>query len=476
MQPKEFFPQFEQSNFSLLISLEPGTSLSANDAIIKQIEDILKSEQRINYFFASVGRSTEDQLSYYLEDSQTEHLAEIKVAIHPQYSTAEVINSLRTKIAKLPIDFVFKRGDNELLSFLDLGESGLKLRIYGSEYESIEKIAEEVYSHLQAHELFYDISASHKNKAPFIHMKVNREALALYRVDVSTIARALKTYIAGDKISDFYIFSDKIDISLKSESDVDLNELLQMQIISDGNLYPLRTFVQAEERYMPLEIEHINQYQVLSFSLLADGSFQEALLQLQLLIDDIGQQDGVFLKIEGINQQIDESLHSLILALIFAILLVYMILASQFESFLLPLIIMFTVPMGLIGVAGALLISGTSINAMSTLGMIILAGIIVNDAILLVDRINKLHQNGLDLDTAIMDAAQTRFRPILMTTLTTVFGLLPLALAIGSGAELQSAIAISVIGGILSATFLTMIFIPLIYSVLVKDKKQMRKL
>jgi HAE1 family hydrophobic/amphiphilic exporter-1 len=151
-----------------------------------------------------------------------------------------------------------------------------------------------------------------------------------------------------------------------------------------------------------------------------------------------------------------------------------MILASQFESFLLPFIIMFTVPMGLIGVSIALYITDTSLNVMSTLGMIILSGIIVNDAILLVDRINRLHRQGSSLYDSIMDAAKTRFRPILMTTLTTVFGLLPLALALGSGAELQSAMAVSVIGGMLSATFLTLLFIPLIYSVLIKDKNSYR--
>lgn len=467
---KEFFPEFEQPTFTILLKLEPGTSLSSTDEIVRNIETKLESDHRVKDFFSSIGRSTDDKLSYYLERSTTDHLAEIKVNIHKRYKAEDVIDTMREKLIKLPVEYGFTRGDNELLSLLDLGEMGLVLRIYGSQFDKMEALATQVNRRIIESDTFYDVKSDYDNKTPYIHMKINREALALYNVDVANISRAMRTYVAGDKISDFHLFSDKIDITLQSDESLDLGELLKMNIVSGGNLYPLATFVTAAERQMPQEIEHINQFRVLSTRMKFHGSINNALSELEAIRSEFDEQEDQFLRIEGLNEQIDESLHSLLLALAFAILLVYMILASQFESFLLPFIVMFTVPMGLIGVALALLLTQTSINVMSTLGMIILAGIIVNDAILLVDRINRSHRGGMALREAILNAGRVRFRPILMTTFTTVFGLLPLALAIGSSAELQSAMAVSVIGGMLSATFLTLLFIPLIYSILVKDK------
>jgi HAE1 family hydrophobic/amphiphilic exporter-1 len=473
-QNKEFFPHFEQPTFTLLLNLESGTALNSTDEVVREIEKMIENDGRVRNFFTSVGRSTEDKLSYYLEESKTEHLAEIKVTIDQRYETEDVIHSLREKVKKLPVKYNFNRGDNELLSFLDLGETGLTVRIYGSDYPEMEKIAEKIHEKILANDTFFDILANHENQSPSMRLKIKRDALNLYNVDVNTISNALKTYVSGNKISDFYLFSDKIDITLKSEDILDLDALLKMNIVANGNLYPISAFVDAEEQQIPQEIEHSNQFRVISISVKFNGTIKNAVAQLENIISENQDKNNVFIKIEGLNEQIDESLHSLIIALIFAILLVYMILASQFESFLLPFIIMFTVPMGLIGVSIALYITDTSLNVMSTLGMIILSGIIVNDAILLVDRINRLHRQGSSLYDSIMDAAKTRFRPILMTTLTTVFGLLPLALALGSGAELQSAMAVSVIGGMLSATFLTLLFIPLIYSVLIKDKNSYR--
>ncbi|MDD3050896.1 MAG: efflux RND transporter permease subunit [Candidatus Cloacimonetes bacterium] len=469
VQNKEFFPNFEQSYFTLLIKMDPGTSLSSTDEIVARVEDILAADKRVKDFFTSVGRSTEDRLSYYLEESTTEHLAEIKINIISDYKTDAVMNKLRTMLKDLPGEYTFKRGDNELLSFLDIGSSGLMVRIYGSEYEKMAEIAKTIQRKISEIPDFYEVNGDFDNQIPYIHLKVNREMLSLYNVSESLLATTLKTYISGNKISNFYQFDNQIDITLKTKNTLNLQELLKANIIQNGNLYQIGQFVTAEERLMPQEIEHIDQYRVMSVSLKYRGNIQNAVSKLEMISDEFTKiDDKVFLRIEGMNEQIDESLKSLILALSFAILLVYMILASQFESFLLPLIIMFTVPMGLIGVAAALFISQTSISVMSTLGMIILSGIIVNDAILLVDRISQMRKAGNNVYDAIIDAAKSRLRPILMTTFTTVLGLLPLALAIGSGAELQSAMAVAVIGGMLTATFLTLIFIPVLVSIVLK--------
>jgi HAE1 family hydrophobic/amphiphilic exporter-1 len=177
---------------------------------------------------------------------------------------------------------------------------------------------------------------------------------------------------------------------------------------------------------------------------------------------------GYSVKLAGETEEMKESFASLRFALILSIILVYMIMASQFESIIQPFIIMFAVPLSLIGVAWALVVTDTSMNVVVILGMIMLGGIVVNNGIVLIDYINILRSKGVGVEEAVMQAGKTRLRPILMTALTTILGLLPMALAIGKGAELRSPLAISVMGGLLVATFLTIFVIPAIYLVIDK--------
>jgi len=231
---------------------------------------------------------------------------------------------------------------------------------------------------------------------------------------------------------------------------------------------PLCALVTAKHVKSFEEIKRADQTRRFTISTSYSGKMDAALAELDKIVAG-SKEEKVHFSVEGVNNEINGSLKSLLYALLFAIVLVYMILASQFESLKLPFIVMFVTPMGIIGVVFALLLSGTAISIMSTLGMIVLSGIIVNDAILLVDYINQLRKKGETVRKSVMQAAQTRLRPILMTTFTTVLGLLPLAIGLGSGAELQSAMAVAVIGGMLTSTFLTLILIPILYTVFERE-------
>jgi HAE1 family hydrophobic/amphiphilic exporter-1 len=178
---------------------------------------------------------------------------------------------------------------------------------------------------------------------------------------------------------------------------------------------------------------------------------------------------GVMASLSGQEEEMARSLRSLLMAMGLAIFLVYLVMASQFESFLHPFVIIFTLPLGAIGVIVALFLTGTSINIVAMIGMVMLAGIVVNNAIVLIDAINQRRNEGMDKHAAILDAASSRLRPILMTTATTVLGLAPMALGLGEGAELRGPMAITVIGGLVMGTFLTLLVIPVVYSLL--DRK-----
>jgi HAE1 family hydrophobic/amphiphilic exporter-1 len=464
---KEFFPTFEQHQFTIHIKSEAGTPLEKTNLITKKIESILSKDERISGYFTSVGKSTEDRLSYYLENTSSENLAEIKVNIKKEFSSAEIIADYGSVFRDFPAVLTFRVGDNILASVLDYENSGLKLVFEGNDFKVMKKTALKLKKSILQNKNFTNIHTNFDSELPMIQLTVNRENATYYQVPIKTISRLIRMNVSGDKVSEFREFDKTFDITLKIDDQQTLDNLLNQMIKSPVNNIPLRLLVKVKRSKQLEEIERKNQNRRLTISFDYKGKLSKTLKKLQQLIDKT-QQTKIRVSVEGINNEIQNSLHSLSYALFFAIVLIYMILASQFESLKLPFIVMFVVPMGIIGVSLALVLTGTSINMMSTLGMIVLAGIIVNDAILLVDYTNQLRKKGFSAYDAIVKSSKTRLRPILMTTFTTVLGLFPLALGIGSGSELQSAMAISVIGGILASTFLTLILIPILYLIFEK--------
>jgi HAE1 family hydrophobic/amphiphilic exporter-1 len=203
---------------------------------------------------------------------------------------------------------------------------------------------------------------------------------------------------------------------------------------------------------------------------LAFGDLGAAVVEAQAIIDRTPMPSGVSAMVSGQNEEMQESFRSMQFALALAIFLVYLVMASQFESLIHPLVIMFTIPLALVGAVLALFITGTTVNVVAFIGIIMLAGIVVNNAIVLVDLINQLRSQGLEKTEAIMEAGRARLRPILMTTMTTALGLLPMAISFGEGTEVRTPMAITVIGGLLVSTLLTLVVIPVVYSLLDRKK------
>ena len=462
---RQFFPDFEQLSFTIHLKLDAGTPLGKTDQIVHLVEERLKTDPRIESYFTSVGKSTEDKLSYYMEETSSENLAEIKVNLKRNYKTTTVIENYQELLKKIPASISFQKGDNILVSLLEFEEPGLSVVIQGENLIEMKKRAQDIKEKISSNSIFENIRTDFETEAPMVRFEINRENAALYDIPINQITRFVRTIISGDKVSEFRQFDNKIDITLKLRKDINLVQLLDRHLNWQNKRIPLRALV--NETYIRTfeEIKRAGQNRKFTISTSYNGKIKEAIANLEKILEELPSDDKkIRFSIEGINMEISRSLRSLMYALIFAVMLVYMILASQFESLKLPFIVMFVAPMGVIGVSFALIISGTSISVMSTLGMIVLSGIIVNDAILLVDYVNKLRKKGQGVFEAVKNAAQIRLRPILITTFTTVLGLLPLAIGIGSGAELQSAMAIAVIGGMLASTFLTLILIPVLYT------------
>jgi len=290
--------------------------------------------------------------------------------------------------------------------------------------------------------------------------------LEKFNISPSDIGTFLVNAVRGAKATDFKELEKKYDVlvRLEHQSRENIESLLDEQLPHQGALIPLRELVAYEIARGPNEIRRENQQrEVVVTANLKGSKISQVVPKIRERIEELELPPNYRVEFSGEQEEMTKSFRSLIFAFSLAVLLVYMIMAAQFESLKHPFLILFTLPMGLTGAVWALLITGQTLNVISIIGMVVLAGIVVNDAIVKVDYINQLRKRGMAVREAILEASRVRLRPILMTTVTTALGLFPMSLGLGKGAELQQPLAISVIGGLMLATFLTLILIPMAY-------------
>jgi len=300
---------------------------------------------------------------------------------------------------------------------------------------------------------------------------VDRAAAARYGVSVTEVADAIEAYLRGVETDRPYTeFSDKIDIrvSLPESERAQLSDVLALT--HQG--VPIGELVHVRQGYGPVEIRRVDQSRTVQ--VLADvrsGGLDDAVRETEAALVEVSLPPLTSLRVGGENEEMRESFRSLGFAFLLALFLVFLIMAAKFESLIQPLVVLVSVPLAAIGAVLALWIAGDGLNAMSGIGMVILIGIVVNDAIIKVDFINQKRAEGESKRDAILEAGRLRLRPILMTTVTTVLGLLPLAAGWGAGADLRAPLAVAVIGGLISATVLTLIVVPVVYSLVVSPRE-----
>ncbi|MHC4107162.1 MAG: efflux RND transporter permease subunit, partial [Planctomycetota bacterium] len=300
---------------------------------------------------------------------------------------------------------------------------------------------------------------------PEIEIEIARERVARHGLTVREVADAIEAYMRGLVATRFVDFDRRIDVLVRPPEEVrrEFNNLLQFQIKG----VPVRELIVWRETLAPVEVLRDTQGRVVPvYADVTGGGLDAAVVAIRAALADLEVPPRMRYEVGGVNEEMRESFRSLALAFGLALALVFMILAAQFESVVHPFTIMLAVPLAAIGAVIALLIARDGVNVMSLIGFVILVGIVVNDAIIKVDFINQFRREGASLREAILEAGRVRLRPIIMTTATTVLGLTPLALGIGAGADLRAPLAVAVIGGLISATLLTLIVVPVIYATL----------
>jgi HAE1 family hydrophobic/amphiphilic exporter-1 len=314
-----------------------------------------------------------------------------------------------------------------------------------------------------------EVTTSYEDGIPQVQVITDRNIASQYGLTTAQIGSSITNAMSGSNVTKFKVNGDEIDVVLKGDNiygeSISYLEMLPVETPM-GTTVPLSEVARIRVEKGPISIQRENQVRVLTVSGSVVGrDIQSASQEIEDLLNDYEMPFGYTYKFGGEVEQIEETFTDLFLVMLLAVALVYMIIAAQFESLIQPLSIMFSVPLALSGGFIGLFVTGLPLNVIGIIGLIILVGIVVNNAIVLVDYINKRRGRGEDRDAAIMKAGPIRIRPIMMTALTTILGLLPMSLGIGEGAELSQSMGVVVIGGLSLSTVLTLVIIPVMYTI-----------
>ncbi len=472
---RELMPKIEQGEFILDVEMPAGTSLEVTSQTVSEIERMLLSQPEIASVFSQMGLSA-NQTTFLLQDTDLNR-AKVQVRLQNDLSrsTEEVIASLREQLQRIAeTQITFETGSTLLSQFLGTAESDVAIKISGNDLELSKKLLQEIRGKVADVPGLTDLNSSYEEGRPEIRITVDRETAGRYGLSVRQVAQFVQNQMHGSVSTQFKDFDRKIDILVRPnvEHRNELEDLLNSQLQMGKNSVPVRQVIQANFTEGPTEIQREQQVrQVILYGNVEGRGFSDVVQDIEERIAGIERPYDYQITVGGQREEMQRSFRSLILVFLLAAALVYMILAAQFESLVHPFIIIFAVPLAAIGVVLALFVTGQSFNIMSLIGMVVLIGIVVNDAIIKVDFINQEQRRGAELRDAIMAAGRKRLRPIIMTTVTTVLALLPMALGFGEGAELRRPLAVAVIGGLLSATFLTLVVVPVVYSLFERSRE-----
>jgi HAE1 family hydrophobic/amphiphilic exporter-1 len=465
----ELIPQLSQGEFNVDLRLAPGAPLAETDRAIQAAQSATDGIAAVALDYSVAG--TGNRLDANPVDAG-DNTGTLSIALQAGAGRAEenaTMEAMRTELSRLPgVQYEFSRP--ALMSFA----SPLQIEISGYDLEGLSRVSGMVVQEMSASERFTDIKTTVERGNPEIQIVFDQERAAKLGLAVRDIANRVVANVRGELATRYTWRDKKIDVLVRSvDTRQSSIEEIRRLIVNPASDRPVSLDAVADIRVSqgPAEIRRVAQERVAIITAnLAHGDLGAAAIEAGSILNRTPMPDGITALVSGQSEEMQESFQSMQFALALAIFLVYLVMASQFESLVHPFVILFTIPLALVGAVLALFVTGTTINIVALIGVIMLAGIVVNNAIVLVDLINQLRAEGKERIEAIMEAGAARLRPILMTSLTTALGLLPMAVGVGEGAEVRAPMAITVIGGLLVSTFLTLVVIPVVYSLM--DRKQ----
>ena len=464
----ELIPQLSQGEFNADLRLAPGAPLTETDRAIQSAQRVIRDFETVDVSYSVAG--TGNRLDANPVDAG-ENTGTLSVTLAPGNGREEeerVMQAMRDGLKRMPgVQYEFSRP--ALMTFA----SPLQIEVSGYHLADLEAVSQSIVRSLAASDRFTDVKSTIELGNPEIQIVFDQERAARLGLAVRDVADRVVANVRGELATRYTWRDRKIDVMVKSvdNQDASIDEIRNL-IVNPSSERPVTLAAVADVSVArgPAEIRRIAQERAAIITAnLAYGDLGAAASEARDIIGRSPMPSGITATVSGQNEEMQESFRSMQFALVLAVFLVYLVMASQFESLIHPFVILFTIPLALVGAVLALFLTGTTINVVAFIGAIMLVGIVVNNAILLVDLINQLRAEGMEKTAAILEAGRSRLRPILMTTLTTVLGLLPMAIGVGEGTEVRTPMAITVIGGLLVSTLLTLVVIPVVYSLL--DRK-----
>ncbi|MDR1076576.1 MAG: efflux RND transporter permease subunit [Xanthomonadaceae bacterium] len=461
----DLIPQLAQDRFEMTVELPPGTPLQQTDALVRDLQRKHEDDPGVRVLYGVSGSGTR------LDANPTEsgeNIGKLTVVMSGGGSgkiEAAETERLRASMQGHPgVQVDFSRP--ALFSF----STPLQIELHGQDLEGLRHAGQKLAALLRTDPHYADVKSTVEQGFPEIQIRFDQDRAGALGLTTRQIADVVVRAVRGE-VATRYSFRDrKIDILVRAQEDErDSVDAIRRLIVNPGSgkPVPLSSVAEVVATTGPSEIHRADQIRVAIVSAnLRDIDLGTAMSEVRQKVEANPLGAGIGMHIGGQGEELAESVRSLLFAFALAVFLVYLVMASQFESLLHPFVILFTIPLALVGAVWALVLSRSPISVVVFIGLILLVGLVTKNAIILIDKVNQLREEGVGKRKALVEGARSRLRPIMMTTLCTLFGFLPLAIATGEGAEVRSPMAITVIGGLLMSTLLTLVVIPVVYDLL----------
>ncbi len=474
-----FIPEADQNRLDADIELPIGLRLEETAKTARSLEELLENHYpEVDLYSVSSGASA-DAIFVTAAGS---HTIDLTMRLVPQderdRDVWELAESLRQDLATYP-EIVNYSVDTQGGPGMGMG-APVEVEIFGDDFDETSRIANELVERMEKIEGVRDIGISRNPERPELRIEPDQEKMSMYGLNASTVANTIRNSIDGMTATLYREEGEEYDVVVryKEEFRESIDHVENIFVRTPmGHRVRVKEFAKVEEYYSPPNIERKNRMRYLTVSSsLHERSLGDVTADVQAELDQMDLPDNIYVEFGGEIEDQQEAFSDLGLLLALAIFLVYVVMAAQFESFRMPFIIMLAVPFAFSGVMLALFITGTELSVISMLGGIILVGIVVKNGIVLVDFTNLMYNRGMSVVRSVITAGKSRLRPVLMTTLTTLLAMIPMALATGEGAEIWAPMAIAVIGGLSFSTLVTLVFVPVVYAMFGARKvKQERK-
>ncbi|MEL7001921.1 MAG: efflux RND transporter permease subunit [Bacteroidota bacterium] len=462
----EYMPKVDGKAITVELTLEEGTRLEETFNTVKQVERHLGKlfEGNLDYIYSLTGEEVDDNKP---ESEGGQHKAYVKLIFNTEseFGASSYIAVLTDYFAELPnIQIAFQQENNALESIVGDTNAPLMVEVEGENPEKLDEVLTQVMQVMEASTEVYGIQSSLENQSPNLEIEVDKYMAGFHGFTSEQVVQQVKEQLMGRDVGKLENSGNTQDIKLKTSSQ-SIQTLRSMVIKNGDKKIGLEEIAKLTQGEAPASIHRRGQNRIATATaqLNEDKPFSEVVADLEAQFSSINLPAQYSINVTGDESKRKESMSNLTFALVLSIVLVFMVLASQFESLIHPFTILLTIPLAATGGIGLFYILGMPLNIMAYIGLIMLTGIAVNDAIILVDAIIKNKREGMDVKSAIIEAGQKRIRPIIMTSLTTILALLPLVIGTGESVALRAPMALAVIGGLVSSTFLTLMVIPCVF-------------